>query len=136
MTSRSQEWHLFDAKNKVVGRLATQIAVLLQGKHRQDYQSHLVPAVHVVVTNTDSLVLTGRKEEQKMYRRYSGYPGGLRERSAREVYTKDSTKLLREAVFGMLPKNSLRKHYMLHLKLYPAVDHPHLAQFKKKETAI
>lgn len=134
MTFQPQEWHLIDAQNKVVGRLATRIAVLLQGKHRLDYKPHMVPAVYVVVTNTATLVLTGRKEEQKKYRRYSGYPGGLRERSAREVRARDATKLLWEAVFGMLPKNSLRKQYMLHLKLYPTATHPHMAQLNKEAT--
>lgn len=122
------EWHVFDAKDKVVGRLATRIAVLLQGKHRPDYQPHQVAPVYVVVTNTDHVVLTGRKEEQKMYRRYSGYPGGLRERTVKQVRAKDSTKLVWEAVFGMLPKNSLRRQCMLHLKIYPTAAHPHIAQ--------
>lgn len=126
------EWHVIDAKDKIVGRLATRIAVLLQGKHRPDYQPHQVAPVYVVVTNTNKVALTGRKEEQKMYRRYSGYPGGLRERSAKQVRAKDSTRLVREAVFGMLPKNSLRKLRILHLKIYPTAEHPHVAQVKKE----
>lgn len=124
------EWHVIDAKDKILGRLATQIAVWLQGKHRPDFAPHVVASIYVVVTNSDYVVLTGRKEEQKKYRRYSGYPGGLHERTVKEVRARDSRRLVWEAVFGMLPKNSLRKQRMLHLKIYPAAEHPHVAQTK------
>jgi large subunit ribosomal protein L13 len=131
-----QEWHLIDANNKVLGRLATHIAGLLIGKHRSDFAPNKVLPVFVVVTNSNTVHLTGRKEEQKMYRRYSGYPGGLRERTAREVRRLDSRRLIEEAVFGMLPKNSLRNERMKHLKVYPTAEHPHLPQLtpKKEET--
>lgn len=122
------EWHLIDAQNQVLGRLATRIAYLLTGKHRLDYAPHRVAPVYVVVTNTNQVVLTGQKEKQKVYRHYTGYPGGLKERTVAEQRHRDSRKLVQEAVFGMLPKNSLREKRMKHLKLYPQAEHPHAAQ--------
>lgn len=127
------EWHFLEAQNKVLGRLATEIASLLLGKHRLDYAAHKVSPVFVVVTNSDEVVLTGRKEDQKMYRRYSGYPGGMRERTARQVRSRDSRRLVEMAVFGMLPKNSLRAERMKHLKIYPGAEHPHLPQLKEAQ---
>lgn len=124
------EWHHIDADHKVLGRMATKVAGLLIGKHRPDFAPNKVMPVYVVITNTDTVTLTGRKEQQKMYRHYTGYPGGLKERTAREVRQRDSRKLVADAVFGMLPKNSLRTDRMLHLKLYTGKDHPHLPQIK------
>lgn len=126
--SQSIEWHHLDAKNKVLGRLATQAAVWLLGKHRPDFSPQSVAPVYVVITNTDHVVLTGRKEEQKMYRHYTGYHGGLRERSVAEQRRRDSRRIVEEAVSGMLPKNNSRKLLMRHLKLYAGPEHPHLAQ--------
>lgn len=130
-TLAAAEWHHLDARNKVLGRLATQVAQLLLGKHRTDSRPHAVPPVYVVVTNSDEVVLTGTKEKKKLYRRYTGYPGGLRERTAAEVRRLDSRRLIVEAVAGMLPKNSLRDDRLKHLKVYAASEHPHEAQFKK-----
>lgn len=124
---RSQ-WHHFDASGKVVGRLATEIAHLLMGKHEVTFAKHIPASVHIVVTNTDKIVLTGRKEVQKMYRHYTGYPGGLKERSATEQRKRDSRILLAKAVEGMLPKNNLRQVRMKQLHLYPGNDHPHRGQ--------
>jgi large subunit ribosomal protein L13 len=122
------EWHHFDAGKLPVGRLATQIATLLQGKNREDYVPNQAPKVYVVVTNTDNAVFTGAKETQKQYRWYSGYPGGLRSRSVQEQRRKDSRKIIEQAVLGMLPKNKLRPVMMKHLKIYPGEKHPHLPQ--------
>lgn len=122
------EWHLIDAQGKVLGRLAGQIAALLLGKHRLDFTRHQIAPVFIVVTNTKSVVLTGRKEEQKVYRHYTGYPGGLKERSVGEQRKRDSRKIVYAAVYGMLPKNSLRDKRMNHLKLYATDKHPHQAQ--------
>lgn len=122
------EWHHIDAGNKVLGRIATQVAGLLLGKHRPDYTARAVAPVIVVVTNTDTVVLTGRKEQQKKYYRYSGYPGGMKERSLAEQRRRDSRRIVAAAVEGMLPKNSLRKHRLQHLKLYAGAEHPHEAQ--------
>jgi len=122
------EWHVIDIGGKVLGRTATDIALLLMGKHRTDFMTHTVAPVYVIVTNTDKVVLTGRKEDQKTYRHYTGYPGGIKERTVREQRKRDSRELVYQAVFGMLPKNSLRTERMRHLKLYPGSEHPHQAQ--------
>lgn len=122
------EWHHVDAKGKVLGRLATQVATLLTGKHRSDWAPNVVAPVYVIITNTDQVLVTGAKEDQKMYRRYTGYPGGLRERSLREQRKRDSRKIIEDAVSGMLPKNNSRKLVLRHLKLYPTDKHPHLPQ--------
>jgi len=128
VTTVSGEWHTFDASSDYLGRLSTQIAALLMGKHRTDFARHIVPAVYVIVTNADALKVTGNKREKKFYRHYSGYPGGLKERSLAEQMRRDSTLVIREAVAGMLPKNNLRKEMLRHLKVYAGTDHPHLPQ--------
>jgi large subunit ribosomal protein L13 len=125
------EWHHLNAEGKVLGRLATQTAHLLMGKHRPDYVSYLLAPVRVVITNTNKVVLTGRKEDQKMYRHNTGYPSGVRERSVAEQRRRDSRRIVEEAVFGMLPKNKLRTLRMRNLKLYQEAEHPHLPQIKE-----
>lgn len=127
----SGEWHQLDAKDQVLGRLATKIAMLLMGKHRADFELNQAKPVFVVVTNTDHVVLTGKKEDQKMYRHYSGYPGGLKERTVREQRLRDSRVIIEQAVVGMLPKNNLRAVRMRRLKLYAGIDHPHLPQLNQ-----
>ncbi len=127
-TDPNAEWHHLDADGRVLGRLATEAATLLNGKHRPDWAANAVAPVYVVITNSDTVKLTGKKEDQKMYRRYSGYPGGLRERSVRTQRRRDSRRIIESAVSGMLPKNNLRKEAMRHLKVYPSADHPHLPQ--------
>lgn len=127
--SSQTEWHLIDAKGKVLGRIATQAASLLIGKHRVDSKANLVAPVYVVVINTDKVVLTGKKEDAKKYIHHTGWPRGLRQRTAREQRSRDSRFLVESAVFGMLPKNSLRPRRMQHLKLYPGTEHPHAPQF-------
>jgi len=132
--NQKMEWYEFDASSMPLGRLATKISSLLIGKHRVDYAPNKVLPVHVVVTNTDKIVVTGNKEVQKMYRKYSGYPGGLRERSLKEQRARDSRKIINDAVFGMLPKNKLRPVMMKHLKAYQGAEHPHMAQLNKKDS--
>ena len=124
------EWHLIDARDQVLGRLATNIAMLLMGKHLPAYSPHIPAPTYVIVINTDHVVLTGDKEDQKMYRHFSGYPGGLKERSVREQRRRDSRVIIEQAVFGMLPKNNTRAVRMRHLKLYAGAEHPHLPQVK------
>lgn len=119
------EWHLLDASQIVLGRLATQAAHLLLGKHRLDSASHTVAPVYVVVTNADALKVTGDKRKQKHYYRYSGYPGGISSRSLEEQLERDSRRVVTLAVFGMLPKNNLRSERMKHLKVYAGAEHPH-----------
>lgn len=125
---KGSEWHLIDANNKVLGRIATQVAGILMGKHRTDWAKNLVAPTFVVVINSDKVALTGKKEEQKMYRHYTGYPGGLRERPAGVQRSRDSRKIIYFAVAGMLPKNSLRDKRLRHLKIYAGAEHPHRAQ--------
>lgn len=124
----SGEWYFINAEGAVLGRLATNIAHLLLGKHRLDFVHNKVAPVFIVVTNTDKVVLTGRKEAQKVYQHYTGYPGGLKTRTVTEQRKRDSRKIVLEAVYGMLPKNSLRDDRMNHLKLYTKSEHPHQAQ--------
>src|SRR5688572_27420979 len=96
----TNEWHLVDAHDQILGRLATKVASLLIGKHRPDFTKNLVAPVYVVVINTNTVVLTGKKEDAKMYRHYTGYPGGLRERSVREQRLRDSRVIVEQAVYG------------------------------------
>lgn len=122
------EWHILDAKGKVLGRLATRAAHLLLGKHRTDFEQRLIAPVYVVVTNAALVAVTGNKETQKLYRHHTGYPGHLKERSLQEQRRRDPRKIIQLAVAGMLPKNGLRKKRLSHLKVYPGPDHPHKPQ--------
>lgn len=130
VNNKDMEWHLIDAADKVLGRIANEAAQFLIGKHRPDYAPNKVAPVYVIIVNTDKVKLTGNKLKDKMYYRYSGYPGGLHSRSAGEQMAKDSTKVVQMAVSGMLPKNLLRDERMKHLKLYAGAEHPHEAQIK------
>lgn len=126
------EWKIIDAEGKVLGRLATQAARWLMGKHRPDYLARAAANVYVVVTNAAKVRVSGSKETQKMYRHHTGYPGHLKERPLWKQREKDPTKVIQWAVSGMLPKNNLRKVRMNHLKVYAGTEHPHLPQFPKK----
>jgi len=121
-------WRLLDADNQVLGRLASRAAVLLMGKHKPTYTPFLDVGDHVVVINAAKVRLTGRKEDDKVYRRHSGYPGGLKETSARKVRSTRPTRLVREAIAGMLPKTKLGRHMLRKLKVYAGDKHPHQAQ--------
>ena len=121
------KWWLVDATNKVVGRLASDIAVLLIGKHRADYTPHVEMGDFVVVVNAERVVFTGTKWDKKRYRWYTGYRG-QRSELARDRMEKDPTKILREAVRRMLPKNKLGTKMLSKLKIYVGGDHPHQAQ--------
>ena len=122
------DWYVLDCENQILGRLATHAAVLLMGKHKPDYTPFLKTGDHVIVVNAEKIKLTGRKEEQKMYRRHTGYPGGLKESTAREVRAKFPERLIEEAVTGMLPKNTLGKQLARRLNVYAGPKHPHEAQ--------
>jgi large subunit ribosomal protein L13 len=125
VTSR---WHVIDAEGKVLGRVATRAARLLQGKHKATYTPFVDTGDHVVVVNAEKVKLTGRKEEQKMYRRHSGYLGGLKEERAGKVRQQHPVRLVEEAVRGMLPKSTLGAAMYRKLKVYAGKDHPHQAQ--------
>jgi large subunit ribosomal protein L13 len=121
-------WHVIDAGELVLGRVATVAARLLQGKHKAVYTPFLDTGDHVVIVNAAAVKLTGRKDEQKMYRRHSGYEGGLREERARDVRQRQPVRLVEEAVRGMLPKTKLGDAMYRKLKVYAGADHPHAAQ--------
>jgi len=121
-------WHHVDADGQILGRMATSIATVLMGKHRPDYTPHVDCGDFIVVTNADKIVLTGRKAEQRMVQRYSGYPGGLRERPVGDVFAKHPERVVENAVRRMLPKSRLGRQMMSKLKVYAGTDHPHQAQ--------
>jgi large subunit ribosomal protein L13 len=121
-------WHVIDADNAVLGRLASQAARILMGKHKTSYAPFLDTGDHVVVINAAKVRLTGRKEEQKLYRRHTGYPGGLIEIQARKQRETHPTRMIEDAVAGMLPKSKLGKQMVRKLKVYAGDQHPHQAQ--------
>jgi large subunit ribosomal protein L13 len=124
----SSNWHLLDADGQVLGRLASRAAVLLMGKHKPDYTPFLPTGDHVVVVNAAKVRLTGRKEQDKLYRRYSGYPGGLKEVTAGKLRATRPERMVEEAIVGMLPKNKLGKRIARHLRVYAGPQHPHAGQ--------
>lgn len=121
-------WHVIDADGQVLGRLASRAAVLLMGKHKPDYTPFLPTGDHVVVVNAAKVKLTGRKEQDKVYRRYSGYPGGLKEVTAAKVRAVRPERLVQEAIEGMLPKNKLGSRMARRLRVYAGSQHPHAGQ--------
>jgi large subunit ribosomal protein L13 len=123
-----RQWHVIDAKQRVLGRVASAAARLLQGKHKASWAPFLDSGDFVVIVNAAEVKLTGNKEEQKIYRSHSGYEGGLREERAKIVRQKAPVRLVEEAVFGMLPKTKLGKTMYRKLKVYAGADHPHTAQ--------
>ncbi len=122
------KWHVIDANEQVLGRIATVAARLLQGKHKAEYTPFIDTGDHVVVVNAQKVRLTGRKEEQKIYRQHSGYEGGLREERAAVVRKRQPARLVEEAVRGMLPKTKMGDAMYRKLKVYAGPDHPHSAQ--------
>ena len=130
--AESTRWHIIDADGRVLGRIATDAARLLQGKHKATYASFLDMGDHVIVVNAAKVKLTGRKEEQKIYRQHSGYEGGLRETRARIVRERHPERLVEDAVHGMLPKTKLGAAMYRKLKVYAGPDHPHTAQKPSK----
>jgi large subunit ribosomal protein L13 len=124
----SIHWHLIDANGQVLGRIATRAARLLQGKHKPTYTPFIDTGDHVVVVNAATVKLTGRKEDQKIYRQHSGYEGGLRETRARIVRQRHPERIVEDAVRGMLPKTKLGEAMYRKLKVYAGADHPHAAQ--------
>lgn len=123
-----REWFVVDAQGKTLGRLASEVAYILRGKHKPIYTPHMDTGDHVIVVNAGKVRVTGRKLEQKIYYRHSGYPGGLRQISLRDQLAKDPTKVIMTAVRGMLPKNRLGRQMIKKLKVYGGGAHPHQAQ--------
>ena len=128
-------WHVVDAEGQTLGRLATSIATILNGKHNPLYVPHLLTGDYVVVTNAEKIRVTGNKVQQKMYYRHSGYHGGLTERTLADMLEKHPDRVIRQAVKGMLPKNSLGKKMLKRMKVYVGPDHPHDAQLSGQTEA-
>jgi len=123
-----RQWHIVDAAGKTLGRLSTEVARVLRGKHKPTWVPHLDTGDFVIVVNAEKVVLTGRKEDQKVYHRHSGRPGGLKTVVARKLRQTHPHRLVEFSVKGMLPKNSLGRSQLRKLKVYAGPDHPHQAQ--------
>lgn len=130
LTKRDVEhrWYLVDAEGKILGRLATRVATILQGKHKPTYTPHIDCGDCVIVVNAEKIRVTGRKLEMKTYERYSGYPGGRKVKPLSEMLEKHPEEVIRLAVRRMLPKNRLGKAMLKKLKIYAGTEHPHTAQ--------
>ena len=132
-------WHVFDASGRPLGRLAVEIARILQGKHKPTYTPHMLTGDFVVVVNASQVVVTGNKRQQKVYYRHSGYPGGLKETTFDKMMEKYPKRAVELAVKGMLPRNALARHMLQRMKVYAGAEHPHEAQVvgsQKKQAAI
>jgi large subunit ribosomal protein L13 len=126
-----RDWHLVDAADQVVGRLAAVLARILTGKHRPEYTPHIDTGEFVVVVNAEKVRFTGKKMDTKVYQWFTGYPGGRKVRTAKEMLAKKPATILREAVRRMMPKNKLARHQLAKLKIYAGPNHPHQAQQPK-----
>lgn len=123
-----REWFIVDATDKVLGRLATRIATVLRGKHKPSFTPHVDTGDFVVVINADKIALTGQKADQKYYKWHTGYPGGYRTRTYKQMLEKHPERILEHAVKGMLPKNKLGRQMFKKLKVFAGSEHPHSAQ--------
>ncbi len=126
--TRERNWVLVDANGQTLGRLATQIAETLRGKRKPEYTPHVDTGDFVVVINAEKISVSGNKRQEKLYRRHSGYPGGLKERTLQEMLDRRPEEVIRIAVRGMLPRNRLARKQITKLKVYAGPDHPHVAQ--------
>ena len=126
--SQEVKWYFFDAQERILGKLAAEIAKFLTGKNSPDFSPHMVPRIRVLVVNSQKIVVTGNKLDDKKYYRHSRYPGGLKEINLAELNKKDSTKALFLAVKGMLPKNKLRQEYLSNLHIFADENHDKQAQ--------
>lgn len=125
---KGKKWHVVDAKDQVVGRLASRVARIIMGKHKASYTPHTDSGDGVIIINAALVRVTGRKNEQKIYKNFSGYPSGLRERTFQRVIKDDPTYPIKHAVKGMLPKSRLGHQMLTHLLVYAGAEHPHQAQ--------
>ena len=123
-----RKWYIIDAENKPLGRVATQAALILRGKHKPTYTPNLDTGDHVIIINCSKVVLTGKKLDQKIYRHHSGYIGGMKEISARQLLHKDPEQMMMRAVKGMLPHNSLGRQQLKKLRVYAGSEHENAAQ--------
>ena len=123
-----RKWYVIDAEGRTLGRLASEIARVLRGKNKPQYTPHVDVGDFVIVVNADRVVVTGKKAEQKVYRRHSGYPGGMKETSYERMLARRPEEILRKAVYGMMPKTRLARQQFGKLKIYAGPEHPHAAQ--------
>jgi large subunit ribosomal protein L13 len=123
-----RNWYVVDATGQTLGRLATQIATVLRGKHKPEYTPHIDTGDFVVVTTAEKISVTGNKRAEKLYHRHSGYPGGLRTRTLNDMLERRPEEVIRLAVKGMLPRNRLARKQLTKLKVYAGPEHPHVAQ--------
>ncbi|MCZ7529344.1 MAG: 50S ribosomal protein L13 [Acidimicrobiia bacterium] len=124
----SSDWYVIDARGARLGRVATEVATLLRGKHKPTWAPHAAGGDHVIVINASELDVTLRKAEQKIYHRHSGYPGGLRSESLEHMIERDPARVVKKAVKGMLPKSRLGRSMLRNLRVYAGAAHPHAAQ--------
>src|ERR1044072_4484162 len=129
--NRQRDWYIVDAEGKTLGRLATQIADMLRGKRKPEFTPHCDTGDFVVVINAEKIRVTGKKMEQKLYWRHSGYPGGIRSRTLAEMLERQPEEVIRKAVKGMIPRTKLGRAQLRKLKVYAGTDHPHAAQQPK-----
>ncbi len=127
----TRSWYLFDVKDKVLGRIATDVALKLMGKSKPYFVRNLDCGDHVVVINAKHVIVTGKKEKTKLYGNYSGFPGGLKQKALWQIRAEKPTEIVRHAVWGMLPKNKLRDRLVTRLYVYPEADHPYQSKFAK-----
>ena len=123
-----RKWYIVDAENKVLGRLAVEVAKILRGKNKPEFTPHVDTGDFVVIINADKIDLTGQKFDQKYYLRYTGYMGGQKKRTVKEMLTKFPERVIEHAVKGMIPKNKLGRQVIKKLKVYASTEHPHEAQ--------
>lgn len=131
-----RQWHLVDAEGQILGRLAVQVARLLRGKHKVVFTPHVDCGDGVVVVNAQKIRVTGNKPRTKLYQRYSGYPGGLKKEPLEHLLSRRPTEVVRRAVVGMLPKNSLGDRLARRLRVYAGPAHPHAAQVKAVSSEV
>ncbi|HAT3892180.1 TPA: 50S ribosomal protein L13 [Legionella pneumophila] len=127
-----RDWFVVDASEKVLGRLATEIARRLRGKHKAEYTPHVDTGDYIIVTNAEKVIVTGRKFKNKIYHHHTGFPGGIKSTSFEKLQDKNPTKIIEIAVKGMLPKNPLGREMYRKLKVYAGSEHPHTAQQPKQ----
>lgn len=128
-----RQWHVIDASGKTLGRLASEVAIILLGKNKPTFSNHINVGDYVVVVNAAKVKVTGNKDKQKMYYSHSNYPGGLRTVSYSDMLKKNPEKIITSAVKGMIPRNRLGRQIMSRLKIYAGNEHPHQAQMGKSE---
>lgn len=127
-STRDREWFVVDATGKTLGRLATQLADAIRGKRKPEYTPHCDVGDFVIVVNAEKISVTGKKLQEKLYHRHSGYPGGLRTRTLEQMLERRPEEVIRLAVKGMLPRNRLARQQLRKLKIYAGPEHPHVAQ--------